>query len=499
MFSMEARSRWAVLIGLAVVGLCLGANAEAAVIGHWRAETDDDAGAGLSIPNEIGAGTPLTAPSAAIHPDVPYDPVPLTGAPNTGSIDGGADINGTIAHYAGLDAASITVEFFARTNEGTANMILRQDGAVGLRIDQPNNTAVQYSVDDGAGGSTQVSVTGLNNFDANWDHFAFTYDQATGLGRAYVNGVQAGFDNGPDGRALAWPDLAPMLVGDGYDGGGGLNGEAGIFDELRISDTALTPMEFLYQRPQTVGYWRMETDTNASDTAASVPNEVAGGNPLNSGSAALSPLVYGPEVLQTGQPNTASLAGLNNIAATVADYDLLNSHSITVEFFARSNEGDGAFVSRGGTDAGFSIADPDALDVSYWVEDGLGGSEQVVFNDLWDFTDDWDHVAWSYDALSGVGSVYVNGDLVARFDGPDNRALFWSPTADLSIGAGLDGGAGISGTGEGFFDELRISSVALPPERFLNTIPEPSTFVLAALGALGLILLGRRLRARQAA
>jgi len=227
------------LIGL-VCGLVLAATAHAGVIGYWRAEVDNDAGGGLSIPNEV-AGTPLTAPNATIAPDVPLTPIPWTGAINVGSINGNANIDGTVAYYAALDAASVTIEYFARTNEGDARLLLRQSGTTGLRIDQPNNVRVQYSTSAG-----QVTLSNQHNYGSTWDHFAFTYDAATGIGKAFVNGLQVGINDGPDGLPLTWPAGASLLVGQALDGGTGFsNNSLGFFDELRISDVALEPSQFL--------------------------------------------------------------------------------------------------------------------------------------------------------------------------------------------------------------------------------------------------------------
>ena len=108
------RRVFSLLAALATLALCL--PAQAGIIGYWRAETDNDAGGGLSIPNEV-AGSPLTAPNASLSALVPVNPIPFTLEPNLFSINGNADINGTIAYYAALDTASITIEFWTRTNE----------------------------------------------------------------------------------------------------------------------------------------------------------------------------------------------------------------------------------------------------------------------------------------------------------------------------------------------------------------------------------------------
>jgi hypothetical protein len=115
-----------------------------AVVGYWRMDTDADGGGGVSVSNEV------------------------------------ADVNGTIASYPQLNVASVTVEFWARTNEEFADFFQRFSGAAGLRISQPDQTTVEYYVGDGAGGSTGVTLPDVHDFDGDWDHFAFTYDRDLG-------------------------------------------------------------------------------------------------------------------------------------------------------------------------------------------------------------------------------------------------------------------------------------------------------------------------------
>ncbi len=229
------------LLVLIVVTLASATTVDAAVVGEWRMETDTNADTGFSVPNEVAGGNALTGVAGSIDSAVPVNPIPQTAAVNTGSLNGGPDINGNVAWYGALDSNSITVEYWARSNEGDARMILRQSGTEGLRIDNPDNVRVQYSTASG-----QVSFnTGLNH-DGNWDHFAFTYDQNTGVGQAYVNGNPAGSNSGPEGEALTWPAATALSVGNGMDGGGGLSTtDQGFFDELRISNIALSSRKLL--------------------------------------------------------------------------------------------------------------------------------------------------------------------------------------------------------------------------------------------------------------
>ena len=201
-----------------------------------------------------------------------------------------------------------------------------------------------------------------------------------------------------------------------------------------------------------------------------------------------------------------SLEGAVDVNGAAAAYPALNSPSITVEYWARTNEGQAQMVGRAtggdanndGTD-GFNMRASSALRLTYWVDNGAGGSTMVAMAPLHDFGANWDHAAFTYDAASGVGTFYVNGISVGSNDGPDNRPLVWGAGVEpLRVGTQADGGPGFSTTTDGYFDEVRISNVALTPERFLNGtfIPEPSSIVLALLGAAALGLAGWRARRR---
>lgn len=228
-----------------LIAVSLAGPAPAGITGYWRMESDTDAGSQVIVPNEVGGSALDTTSNASIETlnggGVSFFPTLPNGTPNASGINGSANINGQIADYPGLNVTSGTVEFFARTNEGDARFLLRQSGSTGLRVDQPNSLRVEYSTPAG-----QVSVSGLNNFDANWDHVALTYNEVSGIGRVYLNGTQIGYNDGPDNQPLTWPGGAALQVGEGMDGGSGFSGNSDpFFDELRISDTALAPYQLL--------------------------------------------------------------------------------------------------------------------------------------------------------------------------------------------------------------------------------------------------------------
>jgi Concanavalin A-like lectin/glucanases superfamily len=245
--SLHLPTKRLVLAGLLLASLA--APASAATIGYWRMEADLDPSAnGLRVANEVAGGSDLLSNQAFV--DLAANPngtVPNTGAINLGSVGstlqgGGNGINGTVAWYSVLDASSLTAEFWARTGEGEATLLARSTGANGFTIANPNALSVTYRVSNGAGGSVAVTLNTGHNMDATWRHYAFTYDQATGVGSFYVDGAVVASNNGVDGRALYWGGASPLRVGQLMDYASAFNG---TLDEVRLSDVALTPTQFL--------------------------------------------------------------------------------------------------------------------------------------------------------------------------------------------------------------------------------------------------------------
>jgi hypothetical protein len=61
------RRSFLLVMGLAALGAAMAPAARAATIAYWRMEVDDDPSpAGLSVPNELGFGTPLVSSEAVL-------------------------------------------------------------------------------------------------------------------------------------------------------------------------------------------------------------------------------------------------------------------------------------------------------------------------------------------------------------------------------------------------------------------------------------------------
>ncbi len=94
----------------------------------------------------------------------------------------------------------------------------------------------------------------------------------------------------------------------------------------------------------------------------------------------------------------------------------------------------------------------------------------------------WNHLAFTVDT-SNNAAIYINGELNS------NGSFSESPTSHdraLMFGKGAYSGGG-SHYFNGMIDEVKIWDWALSPAEVRSLVPEPSTFALLIIGALGLL------------
>jgi len=442
------------------------------VTGWWRMEADNDAGAGYSIANEVAGGSALTGSNGAVQSPVPIDPLPQPPVlSNANALRGNNDVNGSIADYAGLNVTSGTFEFFSRSNEGDARFLLRQSGTTGLRIDQPNNLRVQYSTAAG-----QVTLSNLNNFDANWDHVAFSYDEVTGVGTVYVNGVVAGSNDGPDNQPLTWP-AGPLLVGNGQDGGGGLIGQS-IFDELRIVDSALPPNRFLIGNAPLHNPFDVTLDigpegqrVQSGHIGVPDPTDPATPNHNQNGTN------FGPVSIDTGTGTVfdLSISNVDQTGSNVGGIDWRDRGDGSSDDLVPLGED---FVKNNGGVVRLTLDDlppGDYRATSFHIDAGFTQSDLIEI-----FIDNngdglFDMANQTGDAGAAAGGV--GGLTTALIEGTSAHFLF-SADGINPVVIVFDGRA--SGDDETPLNGLRLQFFPVP-------VPEPATFALLGLGSLAML------------
>ena len=524
---------WNVVVGSCLAAVLIaGGTARGATIGYWRMESDTDGGAGYSVPEE-SAGNPLVGPLGYVNSaTLPADPVPLTGAANTRSLEGGANINGTIASFAALNTESITIEFWVQTDEGDAGLFTRSTGSTGktfgtdgVVITDPDAVDVRYFVDDGLGGSTQKDFTNVANTPAGWQHMAFTYEKATGIGSLYADGNAVATDDGADNLGLVWgAGTANALLGKDADGGPAPSG--GVFDELRISNVALSPASFLNAVPFT-GIAKDSFLTTQYGTAGTYYDDVRLFNGVNN-------------AITEGTVGFSAAKEWGGGTGDTSNYDLDNDSAATggLTHNLLTGELEGALRLKAKDprrlERQLEVAVP--LETTYYISALLHATKieaanvmSIGFSNGNEDRGEGVHIGFNgdniavfaggtaFDLLPGavtLGETYlVLAELTANPGSPDTLTVFYAMDGDAEFSLGLYGqsvetfssvadlgylqvhldGSGINTNDRlWWMDEVRLASTISDLGIDPATIPEPATGALAAAGLAGLVRRRRR-------
>lgn len=251
-------------------------------------------------------------------------------------------------------------------------------------------------------------------------------------------------------------------------------------------------------RAATVAYWRFEEGTSGSAAGDILDSS---GNGLT-GTAVNGP-VYNSAVPVTTIPQTgAANSTCLNFNGTsqrifVPDYaQLALTHSFTIEAYVNIHGQLGAandIVFRGDdrqSNDPYSfnvIGNTLALEVTNSSNTSASVGAPIAYNT-------WIHVAGELDDATGKLSLFENGVLVNSITTSIRPFATLDPNSHPGVGIGNVQTPTYNQYFEGSMDEVRISDQALSPSQFLNA-PEPSSLLLATLGAIGLTLRRRRIRA----
>ncbi len=395
----------------------------------------------------------MIAPNASISDAVPLSYLVGIGT-NVGSINGNANINGTVSAYAALNTSSITVELFARTNEGGGDLISRTDGAgAGFIVTNVSSLDVTYAIDDGAGGSELVTIPISHGFSSRWDHVAWTYDPETGRSNVYIDGQLKTSNEGSEtpGRNLYWQGANTLWIGHDMDGAG-LNGSGSLLDEVRISSIPLTPQQMLCAA--------LQVDFGAA----------------------------GQQVHPGFQAFTRS-GDIDGPVAATFDSVLGTSGQVTVTVDAENTSNTIDFRDRG---------DSSLVNIGELIDDQImnqSGGVQLTLSDL--AAGEYLMTTWHHDlsgAADGLLDILVSDALGSDRLVADDLAISTGDNplnlAQASYRLFSDGASPIVI----FFDDAFSGNVRTPLNAFsLVAVPEPGTFALLLLGCLA--MLARRTRA----
>lgn len=507
-------------IGCAVAGQ---RDAAGAVVGQWDYETSggilvtvgqgadgqqvDDTGGYASGPfDATGHGGTLSYQAGAVgsshslqftEATSPYDYVDLA----------------MPAAIADITQGAFTVETWFKTTDTSRGVLVGSyDGAADDLNFEVYNGNIRGHIHGPAGVTDFHSSGHAGVADGQWHHAAFVRDSALGTARLYLDGVQRGSATDEAGSFT----LTRPKVYLGRDGRTDSTRFDGYLDGTRISNVALTPEQFHTSGNGEQNYYRMETDGGLAVSIGQTASVVD--------DTGLHPFTYNGTAISSAAPPSYS----NDVAGGWIQRDgalIANSHSLsfdgsgdyvelgdqpllttlpqddfTIEFFIKTPERDSRAVVVGTFDG----------DVSYIVNIEIGGSthgsdqghlrpyfrSDGASSDFFGATDisdnEWHHVAL---VRSGVGT---GSDLIQLY-------VDYELDGQTSLGTGqytlrpdlFRLGRDSRGSGyyyEGLLDEFRITREALDVGDFLQSVPEPGSFVLLLVASVGLLLPRRRTR-----
>ena len=427
---------------------------------------------------------------------------------------------------------AFTVECFVCTTGGTFNtfspifgkrnnsltgeswaMYMTRDGKLAVRLTTSGSTSSKIT---GASASGYGQGAAIN--DGSWHHVAMTYDKADGICRVYVDYVESFTTKtqaDKTGETVTYCDSTSssdewknaFYIGGypNYTAGSGGRKFNGCIDELRISDVALTPAQFLRLQPEDddelvrLRFEPHNLNETAISTAANYNDrlylpakftQTGGTVALDANEKYAATLRDG--IYASAEPNGGSYSAATNGAGksgyvTVANLakamtggtvDVTN-HGYTVEAFFKTRRAttnmrsEQCILKFGGfpvvaflihhysaAQAGSGVLTPDRVCFAY----NDGGDWRDFYSETDNATDgNWHHVAAVNDPVRKQMRFYLDGRLTASVNNVKN--LLRSSDKDLYVGANQSGAQNF----DGWIDDVRVMNRALAPHEFLTT------------------------------
>ena len=427
---------------------------------------------------------------------------------------------------------AFTVECFVCTTGGTFNifapifgkrnnsltgeswaMYMTRDGKLAIRLTTSGTTSSKITGSSASGYGQGAIIN-----DGSWHHVAMTYDKTTGNCIVYVDYVESFRTKtyaGGTGETVTYCDSTSssdewknaLYVGGypNYTAGSGGRKFTGCIDELRISDVALTPAQFLRLQPadddelvrlrfepHNLCETAVSANANYNDRlylpakfiqtggtvaldasekyAATLRDGMYGAAEVNGGS-------YSAATNGVGKSGYVKIANLSQ-AMTGGTTEVTN-HGYTVEAFFKTRQattgkkGEQCIFKFGGYPVvgallyHYSAAQESAGVLTYdriCFAYNDGGVWRDFYSETANATDgNWHHVAAVNDPVRKQMRFYLDGRLTASVNNVKN--LIRSNDKDLYVGAKNEGGQEF----DGWIDDVRVVNRALAPHEFLTT------------------------------
>ncbi len=352
------------------------------------------------------------------------------------------------------------------------------------------------------GANKQLSFYDGNNYDlgrytdGEWHRLAFVFEKSSGEHRVYVDGVQKlakTRSRDPDADNDDW-----YLLSDGnwWGSSWGLNLSAGWIDDVRVTEKALRPCEFLTALPKentdVLAWYSFENNSLSNGVYDAAIGEGALVSDAN-GVASFSIKTPGGEhELWNSEKvkirdNFKSLAFAGGKAVWPRN-SLLERQDITVEFFARQTSAspNAGLVTLLGSDSGTNSTTLAASDAIWSVRVGSdgrtpevlvnnGSAQTVAFPAGSALDGGWRHYAVAF-VPNGAGTtvkLFCDETLVKTDTIPGTLAIPSVTGGAIPVVGGTSGGADAAFNGA--IDEVRITAGEVAVADFLYCPPPGAT------------------------
>ncbi|RRR78018.1 MAG: hypothetical protein EI684_00815 [Candidatus Viridilinea halotolerans] len=448
-------------------------------------------------PTATNTAVPATAtntavPATATNTAAPTN-TPVPGSNFALSFDGNDQLTGSAVP--GLNGSQ-TIELWVRPAAvGQDGVIVATGASNGWSLELNGGQVTWWMLNSANSWQMVQYPTALSS--TTWSHVALSYNASTNSARIFVNGVA-----GPQGT-VGGITVGPSLFVGGLNPYGFFNGQ---LDELRLSSgvryssnftppsAAFTPdattlalfslnegsgttaadrsgngLSLTLGAAPNAATWITSSAPSDGATPSATSTPVASATPAATSTVGPSPTATStpvpPTATNTAAPTNTPVPG-SNFALSFDGNDQLTGSAVpglngsqTIELWVRpAAVGQNAVLVATGADSGWSLELNDGQ-ITWWMLNSANSWQMVQYPTALS-SNNWSHVALSYNASSNSARIFVNG--VA---GPQVTV------GGITAGTGLFvGGLNPYGFFNGQLDELRLSSGV----RYTNNFIPPS-------------------------
>ena len=379
--------------------------------------------------------------------------------------DGGDYVNVPITPGVQLNTTDVSMSLWAKSATPTWNDLGwfgGERGANGVFIhpDGGGRYWRPFVVDD-TGTYHQISGHTPAAIDDRFHQYAVTFDDASDTGKLYFDGQPVATVTGMSGFTRTAPTTIDLKIG--KDDAAGRYGH-GALDEVQVHDKALSSAAVVSQYAAVADgmysallqghgatvHYRFDEGPAGSTPGTAVDSALAAGA---QNATYVNNVVLGPAVVDNG----ATFDGTSQYVVGNAPVN----DSFTVEVWAKSDTPDWntwGWLGSARSPNGFILhPSPGVKSWQGYVVTSTGGFAQIGSYAPAAIDDKFHHYAITYDASTGVGRMFFDGDEVT---GRNLGITHNATSAPIPVYIGLDGGAGAR-YGDGMADEFAISPSAL--------------------------------------